>query len=152
MGAMIKVASLMAIGLAVVACGQRSRSEIWAGASYFVPDSASHNSNTAVDPVSHRLRHAQSVWSFADSAAWAHQRDSLLTAITQLGGSPVVCETTPAKRGFANVLYWRSSGLYLKVRAEKINRDFHGSMPWIVSLEAFPHMPYECLNAQDRGR
>ncbi len=93
-----------------------------------------------------RLQHVGRVWSFEDSVEWKSKRDSLLTAVIQLGGDPVVCKASPTNRRFsANALYWRYKDYYLKIRAEKISRDYLGR-PWVVSLEGYSVMPFECLN------
>lgn len=120
--------------------------EICGGPSVFIPPVISHNENVAVDPFTHRLKHAQSVWSLADSAQWQWKRDSILTELARLGGRPVACTLRLPDRWFANAVYWRFPNFYLKLRADKFDRGFESPMPWIVSIEGFPQMPFECLN------
>ena len=97
--------------------------------------------------------HAATIWSLADSAEWRSKRDSIFTAISHLGGHPVGCATVPAQRWFANGAYYvKLSDFYLKVRAEKIERDSPAPMPWVLSVEGFPQMPYECMNRPDHWR
>jgi len=136
--------SLLAITLFLVACAERpARSEIWTGDSY-IPSTAGHSGSTAVDPRTHELRHAESVWSFADSAQWVKKRDEILTALMELGGSPVACDARPERRRFANALYWRASDLFFKVRAEAMDRQLTTGQRWVASIEVFPHLPLEC--------
>ena len=136
----------LAILLAVIDCSQQPRPrETWTGNSYYVPSSESHNSNVTVDPSTHELMHGQSSWAFADSARLRQKRDEILTALMRLGGDAVACDAPPEKRGFANALYWKYDGLYLKVRAEKRVTAIYSPLPWIASIEVFPQMPYECL-------
>ena len=91
------------------------------------------------------LVHGQSFWSFADSVPWQKKREEIMTALVQLGGSPVECDAPPEKPRLANALYWQYSDIYVKVRADKVDRPYM-RLPWIASIEVFPHMPYECLS------
>ncbi|HJP85883.1 MAG TPA: hypothetical protein VJ852_07840 [Gemmatimonadaceae bacterium] len=93
-----------------------------------------------------RLQHVGRAWSFADSAQWKAKRDSILTAVVQLGGEAVTCQALPADRRFANALYWRYNAYYLKIRAQKMAPPPYWHRPWVVSLEGYSLMPFECRN------
>ena len=121
-------------------------SEICFGESVFIPPAVSSNQSVAVDPWTHEVKHAQTAWMLGDSVEWRWKRDSLLTSLAKLGGHLVSCNTIPPFRLLANAYYWKFPGFYLKVRADGVSSMIGPSPRWVVSMEGFPHMPYECLN------
>ena len=96
-----------------------------------------------------RLQHVGKVWTFDDSVQWRSKRDSILRAVTKLGGHSVVCDAPPAMRRFANALYWERNGYYLKITAEKMTPVRYSRRPWLVSLEGYSQVPFECRNPPD---
>jgi len=123
------------------------RVEVCYGHTISIPTVLSHSEIVSVTPFTHKLMHAATSWALADSAAWQQKRDSIFRAISDLGGHPVGCATWPAQRWFANAYYVKFPDFYLKIRAEKFDRGLAiPPMPWMLSVEGYPRMPYECVN------
>ena len=92
-----------------------------------------------------QFNHAHRVWAYADRIGWESKHDSLFASLGRLRAQRVTCQPDPTMQRFVEgATYWRIDPYYLKIRAQKLERPLYLPKPWVLSIEAFSEMPFEC--------
>jgi hypothetical protein len=100
-----------------------------------------------LDALTRRISNARRFWAVSDSASWEKTRDSIASAMNHLGGRRIACWKNPndSLLRIRETQYWKFPTYSVRFVAYRTDDD-HKRSPWLLQLDGYPQLPYECVS------